>query len=189
MRSSPSNEVYRLGYSSRSLILKTGPQLEREYERLKWLEGRLPAPRPIGFASRDGKDALLMSAIEGRDLADLCAVLSPQTIITRLASALRIIHSTTTAGWPFGGGGVLVHGDACLPNFLYHYDQLSGYIDLGDLALDKPEIDLAAAVWSLQYNIGPGYGPAFLHEYGIGGANEEMAERLRLAYEGTWIVF
>jgi aminoglycoside phosphotransferase len=42
-----------------------------------------------------------------------------------------------------------VHGDACLPNFV---------------RIDSPEIDLAAAVWSLDHNLGPGFGGAFLRE-------------------------
>jgi aminoglycoside phosphotransferase len=81
------------------------------------------------------------------------------------------------------GGKTLVHGDACLPNFLYRGDHLSGYIDIGDLTVGEMEVDLAAAVWSLQYNLGPGHGLAFLREYGLKDADEERVEALRLKYE------
>ena len=178
------NEVYRLDFDGQRLFLKIGPHLQREYERLRWLEGRLPAPRPIGLTSEGGADALLMSAVEGDSLASLSASLSPQAVIARLATALRDLHATPAADWPFGGeGGVLVHGDACLPNFLFVGNDVSGYIDVGGMALADPEVDLAAAVWSLQYNMGAGHGLDFLREYGVVGANEEDVERLRLNYE------
>ena len=183
VRSNEANEVFRLSFSSRTLFLKIGPALDREYERLKWLEGRLPAPVAIGHVVGDSEHALLTSAIEGQDLAGLSATLPPEDVITRLAGALRTLHSTNTAGWPFGGSGVLVHGDACLPNFLFAGCKFTGYIDLGEMALGDPEVDLSAAVWSLQYNLGPGHGMAFLQQYGIANANDEYEERLRLRYE------
>jgi len=37
------------------------------------------------------------------------------------------------------------------------------------MALADPEVDLAAAVWSLQYNMGARHGLAFLREYGALG--------------------
>lgn len=106
------------------------------------------------------------------------------TIIARLAAALRAVHAVDIADWPFGGvGPVLVHGDACLPNFLFQGDHLSGCIDVGDMRLGDPEVDLAAAVWSLQYNVGRGHGLALLREYGVMDADEEKVERLRRSYE------
>lgn len=184
VRSGDANQVYRLDVGSEWLFLKVGPRLQPEYERLIWLEGRLPAPRPLGFTSQSGADALLMSAIEGQDLASLSASLTPQAVIERLAGGLRVLHATPATDWPFGGdGSVLVHGDACLPNFLFVGENLSGYIDVGDMAVADREVDLAAAVWSLQYNLGAGHGLTFLHEYGVVGANEENVERLRLSYE------
>ena len=184
IRSGDANQVYRLDVGGEWLFLKVGPQLQPEYEHLIWLEGRLPAPRPLGFTSQSGADALLMSAIEGQDMASLSASLTPQGVIVRLAGALRVLHATPTTDWPFGGNGsVLVHGDACLPNFLFVGENLSGYIDVGDMAVADRRVDLAAAVWSLQYNLGAGHGLTFLREYGVVGANEEDVERLRLGYE------
>ena len=178
------NEVYRLDFGEQRLFLKVGPHLQREYERLRWLEGRLPAPRPVGFTSEGSADALLMAAVAGDSLAALSASLPPQAIIAHLAGALRNLHTSPAPDWPFGGAGsVLVHGDACLPNFLFLGDHLSGYIDVGDLSLADLEVDLAAAVWSLQYNMGAGHGLALLREYGVVGAVEEDVERLRRSYE------
>ncbi|HLK61196.1 MAG TPA: phosphotransferase [Chthonomonadaceae bacterium] len=180
------NAVFRLEFARASLFLKIGPNLEKEYNKLRWMEGRLSCPCPVGFLSHSSADALLTSAIEGEDLAALADVLPPETIIARLTTALQALHTTPITDWPFERserGKVLVHGDACLPNFLYHGDHLSGYIDLGDLRVGSPEIDLAAAVWSLQYNLGPGHGLAFLRAYGWQEANEDQVERLRRKYE------
>lgn len=180
------NVVFRLTCADTIFFLKTGPGLQREYRRLEWLAGRLPAPLPVAFTAFPGKDAFLMSAVDGENLAQLKALLPPQVIITRLAAALKTIHATDTADWPFErkpGSTVLVHCDACLPNFMYRGNHLSGLIDVGDLSVADPEIDLAAAVWSLQYNLGPGYGLPFLHEYGVPNPTEEDVERLRLMYE------
>ena len=180
------NQVFRLTLAHQDLFLKTGPSLRSEYERLQWLHGRLPCPRPWGFTTMGDKDAVLMSAIPGRDLAGLCQSLPSSVIITRLAAALQTMHATPIDDWPFENrenGTVLVHGDACLPNFVYLDDRLSGYIDLGDLAVATPETDLAAAVWSLQYNLGPGHGGAFLSAYGWPSADAVEVERLRQMYE------
>ena len=180
------NAVFRLTCTGRSLFLKTGPDLQREYRKLEWLVGRLPAPQPIAFTAFGTKDAFLMSAVDGEDLACLKTSLTPQIIIRRLAAALKALHATRADDWPFEkkeGGLVLVHGDACLPNFMYRGDHLSGYLDVGDMGVADPSVDLAAAVWSLQYNLGPGHGLPFLREYGLQHATEEDVERLRLLYE------
>lgn len=186
VRSNEINEVFRFAFAHQVVFLKLGPNLEQEYEKLQWLEGHLPCPKPLGFTTFAGTDALLMAAVEGEDLSGLAPVLPPAEIIRRLVLALKTLHLTSVVDCPFArsqGGTVLVHGDACLPNFLYHKDCLSGYIDVGDMRIDTPEVDLSAGVWTLQRNLGPGYGLAFLREYGIEGANEADVERLRLMYE------
>jgi len=180
------NQVFQLMFDSKTLFLKIGPNLQREYDKLQWLHHHQPAPVPYGFIRYEQNDALLTSAIPGKGLSRLTESLPPATIITRLAVALKVLHATPIADWPFDrseNGTVLVHGDACLPNIMYCDGRLSGYIDVGDMQVDAPEVDLAAAIWSLQYNLGPGYGLAFLHEYGVSDANEEDVERLRLMYE------
>jgi aminoglycoside 3'-phosphotransferase-2 len=183
VRSNEVNEVFRLAFEHETLFLKIGPGLQWEWERLRWLEGRLPAPRPLGWTTQPDRDALLMTAIEGDDLAFLSGALLPQEVIVRLSNALKQIHRQSIIDWPFGGHGtVLVHGDACLPNFLYSGETFCGYIDVGDMTLAGVEVDLAAAVWTLERNLGPGYGLPFLREYGWEEVNEAEVERLRLLY-------
>lgn len=178
--------VYRLVVPEASYFLKIGSSLAGERDRLKWLAGKLPVPRVVGFMQHGDKDALLLTAIPGSDLAHLAKKWPADKIVDGLAGALRKFHAVGAKDCPFGDPGpdnVLVHGDACLPNFIFKEDALSGYVDLGDMRVDNPETDLAAAVWSLQYNLGPGHGSQFLRKYGAKDATEKSAERLRLQYE------
>lgn len=180
------SDVFKLHVPNGNYFLKIGKALEKEYERLKWLQGKLPVPRIIGLTKINEKDALLMSAIEGKNLAALAKEWQPEKIVNKLVGALQQFHAVDTKNCPFGTygeGNVLVHGDACLPNFIFRGDNFSGYIDLGDLMIANPEVDLAAATWSLQYNLGPGYGAMFLKKYGVKNVDDEMVEELRLRYE------
>ncbi len=187
VESSEANQVFRLQTSAGSYILKLGAGLMPEHQRLLWLEGRLPAPHCRGFLPGSDRDALLVTAIEGKDLACLCSEWPAHMVVEKLAEALRQLHAAPLANWPFARqGDTLVHGDACLPNFMFHNGALSGYIDVGGLAAGHLEQDLAAAVWSLQYNMGPGHGKAFLSAYGSDCTSDAEVERLRLLYEEDW---
>lgn len=178
--------VFKLQVPNRKCFLKIGTGLSKEAERLEWLAKKLPVPKVIGFTCIEDKDALLLSEIEGTNLAKLSKEWSSGMVVGKLAGALRQFHNVDASGCPFGENSpskVLVHGDACLPNFIFDGDNFSGYVDLGDMRIDDPKVDLAAAVWSLQFNLGPGYGLKFLREYGIKKATAKMVEELRLQYE------
>jgi aminoglycoside phosphotransferase len=178
--------VYRLETVRDIFFLKIASKLINERDRLLWLAGRLPVPQVIDFTHIKDNDALLLSAIEGSDLRTLAKIWEPNQVIDSLVDTLHRFHATDSKDCPFGSMGlnkVLVHGDACLSNFIFNGNSFSGYIDLGALRIDNPEVDLAAAVWSLQYNLGPGYGALFLRKYGIKEGTEELAERLKLQYE------
>ena len=164
------SNVFNLCTPNTSYFLKIGVSLEKELERLKWLKGKLPVPDVIDFVKIGKKDALLLTTIKGNNLAVLRKKWSAEKVADRLAEVLRQFHAVDIKNCPFGVfelNSVLVHGDACLPNFIFEEDIFSGYIDLGDMMVGKPEVDFAAAIWSLQYNLGHGYGARFLKKYGI----------------------
>jgi len=180
------SQVFRFHAPSGNYFLKLGAGLEKERERLEWLNGKLLVPKVIGFTKIDDKDALLLSAIEGRNLAALSKEWSAEKVVEKLVETLHKFHAVDAKNCPFGNfetGKVLAHGDACLPNFIFQGDNFSGYIDLGDLIVAKPEVDFSAAIWSLQYNLGAGYGKKFLEKYGVKNVTDELVERLRLKYE------
>jgi len=102
-----------------------------------------------------------------------------------LGEILRDIHAVDATGCPFGvpgKGHVLIHGDYCLPNVLVEDGRLSALIDLGGAGLGNPEDDLAAGVWTLQYNFGPGLAREFLDAYGWPPMSDRAIERLRRKY-------
>jgi aminoglycoside phosphotransferase len=185
MRSGESNVVLRIDAGAGLVYVKSGPSLTCERQRLQWLGDRLPVPRVLAWRDVAHRHDLVLTALPGEDLAEGAKTEPPERIAELLAVALAHFHATATAGCPFfnsWAGTSLVHGDACLPNVLYSGDSITGFIDVGDSGLGDVETDLAAAVWSLQYNLGPGYGPRFLRAYGLASATEDEAERLLAAY-------
>lgn len=63
---------------------------------------------------------------------------------------------------------VVAHGDACLPNTLLdERGQPRALVDLALLGVADVWADLAAAVWSVDFNFGPGWRETYLEAYGI----------------------
>ncbi|MDQ1300059.1 MAG: aminoglycoside 3-phosphotransferase [Patescibacteria group bacterium] len=180
--------VYKLQTPSGNyyLKLKKGSDFSSERQRLDWLQNKLPVPKVVASTQKNGVGALLLTAIEGRNLAALCKEWSAEKVIDQLVQALKHFHAADPANWPFEeheDGMVLVHSDACLPNFIFTEENFSGYVDLGESALGPVEIDLRAAVWSLQYNLGAGHGLDFLRKYGYQNATEKQIMEFIHEYE------
>ena len=185
-RSGDHSTVFEIASDNARWFLKIGGNLAPEYARLQWLQGRLPVPEAVGFDRFDEQEALLMSGVPGTNLAVLAKRLSPHKIVEMLATALRAFHSADPADCPFKAtipGQSLVHGDACLPNIMCGDDgTVNGYIDLGAMGVGDVEVDLAAAVWSLQYNLRADHGLQFLRAYGLPNPTDEDVQRLRAMY-------
>ncbi|MDQ4132247.1 MAG: aminoglycoside 3'-phosphotransferase [Actinomycetota bacterium] len=62
---------------------------------------------------------------------------------------------------------VVCHGDYCFPNVLVEGDGVTGYLDLGELAVADRWWDIAVGSWSTTWNIGPGWEERFLDAYGV----------------------
>jgi kanamycin kinase len=184
-RSGDNSTVFEIAAGDGRWFLKVGDRLARECAGLRWLQGRLPVPQVVAFDQVEAADALLTAAVPGTNLARLAKSAHPDYVVEMLASALRAFHLVSAEDCPFEAyvpGESLVHGDACLPNIMVGDNGLSGYIDLGDMGVGDVEIDLSAAVWSLQYNLGPGFGLAFLRAYGRPGATDLDVDRLWTMY-------
>jgi kanamycin kinase len=177
--------VWRLAGESGAVYVKRAAALAGERDRLEWLQGRLPVPEVIGFFQAAGDDWLLTREVPGVPLYHQSVDMAPDSVARLLAEILRAIHGTDAADCPFGvrkRGHVLVHGDYCLPNVLVTDGVLTGLIDVGQTGLGDPRVDLAAGVWSLQYNFGPGHGREFLDAYGVPPMTDQDIERLRRRY-------
>lgn len=83
---------------------------------------------------------------------------------------------------PEGGREVVCHGDYCLPNVFFSGDVLSGYLDMGKLAIADPWWDLAMGSWSVSRNLGPIYQQDFFDGYGI-PPDEQRIAWYRLLYD------
>jgi kanamycin kinase len=78
-------------------------------------------------------------------------------------AAVELLESTR----PEAEDLVVCHGDYCPPNIFIEREEATAYLDLGELGVADRWWDLAAATWSITWNLGPGYEEAFLAEYGV----------------------
>ncbi|TMC97134.1 MAG: hypothetical protein E6J05_12600 [Chloroflexi bacterium] len=177
--------VWRLEGESGAVYVKRAAHLGGELERTKWLAGRLPVPEVLGLFHGFGDDWMLTRAVPGVPLSDPSLGWEQARVARRLGEILRDIHATDATGCPFGERGighVLTHGDYCLPNILVVDGRLTGLIDVGGAGLGDPQDDLAAGVWTLQYNYGAGLAREFLDAYGWPPMSDRAIERLRRRY-------
>src|SRR3989344_8754922 len=105
------------------LKIKTSSTFSKERERLGWFKNKLQVPEVVGFTEKDDTGAVLLTALEGKNLAVLCKEWPAEKVLTKLADILHKFHQTSTQGWIFDkpdSKKILVHGDACLPNFIFN---------------------------------------------------------------------
>ncbi len=61
----------------------------------------------------------------------------------------------------------VIHGDACLPNFIAEGESFRGFVDCGDGGRGDRHLDLFSVVWSLSFNLGTDdFREYFLDAYG-----------------------
>jgi aminoglycoside phosphotransferase len=177
--------VWRLSGDGGVIFVKRAADLAGEGDRLGWLGDRWPVPRVAGFFHESGDDWLVTHEVPGVPMYDPSVGWAPDRVAKKLGEILRDLHSTDAEGCPFGvakRGNVLIHGDYCLPNVLVRDEELSGLVDVGQAGLGNPEDDLAAGVWTLQYNFGKGFGRPFLDAYGWPPMTDQAIEKLRKRY-------
>jgi kanamycin kinase len=78
---------------------------------------------------------------------------------------------------------VVCHGDYCFPNVLLdEAGAITGYLDLGELAVADRWWDLAVGAWSTTWNVGPGYEDLFYESYGV-ERDDDRITFYRLLYD------
>ena len=177
--------VWRLTGQGGAVYVKRAADLAGERDRLAWLSGRWPVPAVAGFFHELGDDWLLTKQVPGLPMYHPSLGWEPKRVASKLGEVLLGLHSTEAADCPFGvkkKGNVLIHGDYCLPNVLVEDDALSALVDVGGAGLGNPEDDLAAGVWTLQYNFGKGFARDFLEAYGWPPMTDQAIEKLRRRY-------
>lgn len=180
------DDVYKILTSASSFYLKTNDLLRAEHDNMRKLQPYLSIPRVIGYANIDGRDHLLMTEMPGDNLAELVGKWNTTDIVKEFAKAVKHFHSLRIADiFPDSNTQsdfVVLHGDMSFPNIIFTEPGAPSFIDLGQVSVGAPDSDLADAIWSLQRNIGPGYGEQFLEEYGDFVMTDKVEAALRFRY-------
>lgn len=182
-------EIHRLTAEGReTLYLKVYPvrgrRLERETRVLRWIDGRLPAPKPLLYLAQGWWEYQLTTEVPGTPAYQLER--SERVNAVRVAAeALRAIHGLDPRGCPYRNTAanrigearaskdpeihraldgleasmpdedlVFTHGDYCLPNIILKGVALSGVIDWAHGGIGDPYADLESCMWSIGYNYG-----------------------------------
>ncbi|MGF0117483.1 phosphotransferase [Promicromonospora sp. Marseille-Q5078] len=170
-----------------------GLDLDAEAERLAWAVRYTPVPRVL----ERGEDAagawLLTEGIPGRSAVDPRWLARPETAAREIGAGLRALHEALPVddcpfSWsiadraarlspaararvgdvPAADRLVVCHGDPCAPNTLLDDGgRWTAHVDLDALGVADRWADLAVASYSLEWNYGDGYEPAFFDGYGI----------------------
>jgi len=182
-------EIHRLTAEGRqTLYLKVYPvrgrRLERETRVLRWIDGRLPAPKPLLYLTQGWWEYQLTTEVPGTSSYQL-EKSERENAVRVVADALRTIHGLDPRGCPYMNTVatrigearsskdpethraldrleastpdedlVFTHGDYCLPNIILDGGALSGVIDWDHGGLGDPYTDLEACIWSIGYNYG-----------------------------------
>jgi kanamycin kinase len=180
----------------------SGESLAVEAERLRWLEGRHPAPILVDFIETDAAELLVTLALPGRSAVDRVWAGRPDDAIRAIATGLRKLHSlpigdcpfewtvssriaaATSAGLTIPGSLrmvpaadrlVVCHGDPCAPNTIIGDDgRFVANVDFGRLGVADRWADLAVATMSLGWNYDEFDEGAFWETYGIDPDRERI---------------
>lgn len=85
------------------LALKVGPPsplTDGMLRVMRWLEGRLPAPRVARFERTGGKEYLLMTRVPGKMACDQDYLSQPELLLSLLAEALHMLWQVDCAACP-----------------------------------------------------------------------------------------
>ncbi len=149
-------------------FLKSAPSgsLEKEAAMASFFYQKGLGPEVLRYV-REDRDWLLTRRVPGEDCLDPGHLEDPKWLCDTTAVLLRQLHETDPTGCPVtdlnstcypGHPGlltsrVLVHGDYCLPNVMFHNWQFSGFIDVGHGGIGDRHIDLYWGCWSILYNL------------------------------------
>ena len=79
-------------------IEKTSTVSDNEYAILRWLDGRLRAPRVLAFAKENGFNYLLMTKLDGK--MAFAAEMTQEEISAKLAEGLKLLRNTDVSDCP-----------------------------------------------------------------------------------------
>lgn len=181
----------------------SGESLAAEAERLRWLEGRHPAPTVVDHVVSGDAELLVTEAIPGRSAVDPMWIARPDEAIRAIAVGLRTLHGLPVESCPFdwavasridaaASAGisapetlrhappvdrlVVCQGDPCPPNTLLGNDgRFVAHVDMGRLGVADRWADLAVATMAFEWNYRAPDPQLFWDTYGIDPDREHIA--------------
>ena len=85
------------------MALKIGPEsplTDGMLRVMRWLEGKLPAPRALCFERADGREYLLMTRVQGKMACDKAYLSQPELLLRLLSEALHMLWRVDVTGCP-----------------------------------------------------------------------------------------
>ena len=170
---------------------ESGESLADELERLNWLSGRHPAPKPVVYSADSQQEILITRALSGESAVAPSWVADPDTTLRALGRGLRRLHDLPIDDCPFewsvetrlliAGADVdsvgeipsidrlvVCQGDPCAPNTLIGADgRFVAHVDLARLGTADRWADLAVMSLSLQWNYRDYEETVFWDAYGV----------------------
>ena len=81
-------------------IQNIGEESDNEYRMMKWLRGRLPVPKVLGFDRDDNKSYLLMKGVPGERSCSDRYMRDPEKLTAMLAEGLQMLWDVDVGGCP-----------------------------------------------------------------------------------------
>lgn len=171
--------------------------LAAEADRLRWAADFALVPRVLDFGATATGTYLLTAGLPGQSAVADHWKARPEVAVRATGAGLRALHDALPVeSCPFDWSAearlrqlqatgadlqrlrrpappidrlVVCHGDACVPNTLIdEHGDYAGHVDLGSLGRGDRWADIAVAIWSTEWNYGPGWEDLFLTAYGVG---------------------
>lgn len=76
-------------------------EFEREYDVMKWLQGKLPVPKVLGFEREEKKNYLLMTKVPGEMSCANKFMNNPEQLTDSLAGGLQMLWEVDISSCPF----------------------------------------------------------------------------------------
>ncbi|MBR5712378.1 MAG: aminoglycoside 3'-phosphotransferase [Lachnospiraceae bacterium] len=140
-------------------IEKECPKLAQMVEVMRWLDGKLPAPKVLATEVKDGYRYLVMSRVKGRMACDEYYMNRPEELTTLLAEALKMLWSVDISDCPktFDLAAELAEAKHRIENNLVDMDDVEPET-FGEGGFRDPE-----ELWQWLYENQPKPDPVFAH--------------------------
>lgn len=178
--------------------LASGESLSEETTRLRWIEGRHPAPRVVELITTEREEIMITQAMPGESAVSERWKQRPDTVLFALGAGLRQLHSVAIDDCPFEWSVsqrvegyasatalssampdidklVLCQGDPCAPNTLLADDgTFLAHVDLARLGVADRWADLAVMTMSFEWNYQNYDETVFWDAYGVAPDRERI---------------